>query len=250
MSIRQCLNLSHRHRLPALLAAAVFTLAGCAAYTPVAAPRAEENPLPTPTPMPYKMVQGDLLSIRFYGNTELNEEVPIRPDGAISLPFIGDIQAAGRTPAELDEELTRRFTGELARPRIAVVVREFGNQRVYVGGEVSKPGVLPLRGTVTLFQALQEAGGLTVAARRQQVVLIRTDADGKRAGRIVDVRPIASGERPGNDVVLQPLDIIFVPRNRIASLDLFIDQYVRQVLPIQPGLGFYLGPKTSSSSKP
>lgn len=227
-----------------LLAVSVCGLA-CAIYTPVAAPSIETNPLPQVTPGAYRLAEGDLLAVKFYGNTELNEDVMVRPDGAISLPFVGDVRAAGLTPDELDRDLVKRFTGELARPRVTVIVRELGNQRVFVGGEVSKPGVLPLRGSKTLLQAIDEAGSLLPSARRQQVVLIRTDADGKRLARTVDIRAALSGERPDRDVLLQPLDIVFVPRTRINNVDLFMEQYVRQLLPITPGLGFYLGPKTS-----
>ncbi len=225
--------------LPAFLA----IYAGCVAYTPDAAPRLRDEPLPPPAPAPYRLGEGDLLAIKFYGNPELNEEVMVRPDGAISLPFLGDVPAAGLTPAELDRDLDRRFTGELARPRVTVIVREFGRQRVYVAGEVAKPGLLPLRGPLTLFQAVGEAGGFLSTARRQQVVLIRTGADGRRSGRSVDLRPVESGERPDLDVPLAPLDVIFVPRTRIASVDLFVEQYVRQLLPVNPGLGFNVGPR-------
>jgi protein involved in polysaccharide export with SLBB domain len=230
------------------LGGALLAAAGCSAYTPVGAPNIRDNPLPQPQSVAYRMVPGDLLSIKFYGNPELNEDVPIRPDGAISLAYIGDVPVAGLTPGELDSDLTRRYTGELARPRVTVVVREFGNQRVYVGGEVGKPGVIAMKGSLTLMQALQEAGSLTPSSRRQQVVLIRTTADGKRIGRTIDIRPLVSGAEPGMDVPLQALDVVFVPRTRISNVDLFVEQYIRQLLPITPGLGFYLGPNNNGSS--
>jgi polysaccharide export outer membrane protein len=232
-----------RHRPSLLLLAFPTLLAACVAYTPDTAPRWRDSPPPPPPAAPYRLGEGDLLAVKFYGNPELNEEVMVRPDGAISLPFVGDVPAAGMTPAELDRDLARRFTGELARPRVAVIVREFGNQRVFVAGEVAKPGLLPLRGPLTLFQAVAAAGGLLPTARRQQVVLIRTDAQGGRRGRSVDLRPVESGERPDLDVPLAPLDIVFVPRTRIASVDLFVEQYIRQLLPVNPGLGFAVGPR-------
>jgi protein involved in polysaccharide export with SLBB domain len=229
--------------LPVALAA----LAGCSTYTPVGAPTLAAAPLPPPHTTPYKMLPGDVLSIRFYGNAELNEDVPIRPDGAISLPFVGDVKAAGLSPAELNQDLTHRYTGELRSPQIVVVVKEFGSQRVWVGGEVSKPGMIVMRGPVSLFAALQEAGGLLPTARPQQVVLIRPDGDGHPLGRTIDVRPLQSGARPDQDVMLQAMDVVFVPRSRISSVDVFVDQYIKQLLPVSPGLGFYVGPSGNSS---
>jgi protein involved in polysaccharide export with SLBB domain len=237
-----------------LLAAPLFVLfaltaLACTTYTPLGAPYITAQPLPAPAATPYLMTAGDLLTLRFYGNAELNEDVPIRPDGAISVPFVGDVQAAGLSPAQLDAELTRRFTGELRDPHIVVIVKEFGAQRVWVGGEVSKPGMIQMRGRLSLFAALQEAGGLLPTARRQQIVLIRPAAAGGPAlGRTIDIRALASGAAPGMDVPLQAQDVIFVPRNRISDLDVFVDQYIRQLLPITPGLGFYVGSSGGSSS--
>jgi protein involved in polysaccharide export with SLBB domain len=229
-----------------LLAAAVLGLAaGCVQYTPVGAPYITDQPLPSGGPSAYKLAAGDLLTIKFWGNAELNEDVPIRPDGGISLAYVGEVQAAGRTPAELDAELVRLYTGELARPRISVLVRDFGSQRVYVGGEVAKPGVIVVKGSLTVMQAVQEAGSFLPSARRKQVVLIRTDTDGKRLARSIDLRPVVSGEKPEQDVRLQALDVVFVPRTRINNVDLFMEYYVRQVLPVSPGLGFVVGGGTS-----
>jgi polysaccharide biosynthesis/export protein len=233
--------------LAAVLLAALAALSGCTTYTPVGAPTLAQEPLPPPRAAAYKMMPGDVLSIRFYGNAELNEDVPIRPDGAISLPFVGDVKAAGLSPAELDEDLTKRFTGELRTPRIVVVVKEFGSQRVWVGGEVSKPGMIAMRGPLGLFAALQEAGGLLPSARRQQIVLIRPDTGGRPLGRTIDIRPLESGAGPDQDVQLQAMDVVFVPRNHISSVDVFVDQYIKQLLPIQPGLGFYVGPSSTTS---
>jgi len=236
------------HLLPwALLSWALVALAGCTTYTAVGAPTLKEAPLPPARNTPYRLLPGDLLSIRFYGNAELNEDVPVRPDGAISVPFLGDVKAAGLSPGDLSQDLGRRYAGELANPRIVVIVKDLASQRVWVGGEVAKPGMIQVKGPLTLFAALQEAGGLLPTARRKQVVLIRPDAgDGRPIGRTIDVRDLESGLDP-HDVPLQALDVVFVPRNRISSVDVFVDQYIKQLLPITPGLGFYVGPSAGSS---
>jgi protein involved in polysaccharide export with SLBB domain len=194
-------------------------------------PTLAENPQPALEP--YILQVGDELSIKFYTNPELNEEVKIRPDGMISLQLIDDVPAVGLSPSQLDAELTRRYTGELADPQVTVIVKVTFGQRIYVAGEVGKQGVLPLVGGMTLYQALHDAGGFTETAHRKQVLLIRKGTDGTPVAKVIDARPIEDGGNPALDVPLRPLDIVFVPRSKIAQVDLFVKQYIRDALPIQ-----------------
>ncbi len=183
-------------------------------------------------PVPYVVAVGDQLGIKFYKNPELNEDVIVRPDGMISLQLVEDVVAAGRTPLAISADLRTRYSKELADPSIAVIVRKMEGDRVYVGGEVGKQGVLHLVGGLTLFQAIQEAGGFTKTAHRKSVVLIRRTPDGKAFGREIDVRPVQQGAQPEGDVVLAANDVIFVPRSKIANVDVFVEQYIRDALPI------------------
>jgi protein involved in polysaccharide export with SLBB domain len=188
---------------------------------------------PNPAPVPYVLQVGDELAIKFYTNPELNEDVKVRPDGMISLQLIDDVLAAGRSPAELDADLTKRYTGELADPQISVIVRKSGLNRIYIDGEVGNPGVVTIAGGMTLYQAIQRAGGLKETAHRKQIILIRKGPDGQPVGRSVDIRPIQRGANPSLDIPMRPLDMVFVPRSKIAEVDLFVKQYIRDALPIQ-----------------
>jgi polysaccharide biosynthesis/export protein PslD len=188
---------------------------------------------PKPALEPYVLQVGDELAIKFYTNPELNEDVKIRPDGMISLQLIDDVPAAGRTPKELDADLTKRYTGELADPQISVIVKKAAGHRMYVDGQVGKPGVVTVVGGMTLYQALQRAGGLLETAHRKQIILIRKGADGTPVGHVVDIRPIQDGTNPAVDIPVRPLDIVYVPRSKIAEVDLFVKQYIRDALPIQ-----------------
>jgi len=215
------------------------TSAACtAAFYQVKAPpppiEATEKAQPTALPGPYLLQVDDLLTVRFYRNPELDQDVRVRPDGMISLPYVDEVRAAGLSPAMLDDQLTRMYTGELATPDVTVIVVEFGGQRIYVGGQVNSQGVLDLRGGLTLFQAITAAGGFNRLARRDQVVLIRRDARGKVVGWAVDTRQIANGKRPELDMRLEPYDIVHVPSSAIANVNLWIDQYIRENLPINP----------------
>lgn len=181
---------------------------------------------------PYLVAVGDQLGIKFYKNPELNEDVVVRPDGMISLQLVDDVPAAGHTPAEIGADLRKRYSKELADPAISVIVRKLEGDRVYVGGEVGKQGVIHLAAGMTLFQAIQEAGGFAKSAHRKDVVLIRRTPDGKAIGREVDVRPVQQGDKPQDDVVLAANDVIFVPRSKIANVGVFVQQYIRDALPI------------------
>lgn len=219
------------------LCIAAGLLTGCAARTPVAAPLLSVEPLPPLGPVEYRLQAGDLIAVRFWGSQELDEEVRVRPDGRVSLPFVDDIGAAGRTPAELDALLESHYASELRDPHITVIVREASPPRAFIGGEVGIQGAVELAESTTLFQAIQQAGGFTTTARRRQVVLIRSFPDGARQARAIDLRPVLSGAAPERDPRLAQGDIVFVPRTRIENVNLFVDQYIDDIVPLQNVFG-------------
>ena len=219
-----------------VLVPALVLLSGCASETPSLAPSVLQEPFPIEGPAPYVLQVGDLIGIRFWDNPELDEEMSIRPDGMISMPFIDEVQAAGRTPGELDEELTRLYQQELARPTITVIVRDAVGQQIFVGGEVEEQGLYDYRGRLSVFQAVQMAGDFLPSAYRAEVLVIRTRPDGTRVARSVDLNPVLSGANPNADLMLQAWDVIFVPRKKITTFDLFVAQYITpiyQLLPIR-----------------
>lgn len=178
---------------------------------------------------------GDVLDVRFYRTPELNVELPIRADGKISLEPVGDVQAAGLAPDELARTLTERYATELTDPRVTVIVRSYGGQ-VFVGGEVGTPSVIPLTSGMTALQAIHGAGGFMDKAARNSVVLIRHEG-GRRQGYRLALDKVVTGEDVSADVALQPSDILDVPKSRVADVNLFVEQYIRNNLPIQPSVG-------------
>jgi len=208
-------------------------LAACA---PQVNPAVRPSPVQAAAPQPYLLQAGDVISVKFYQHPELNEDLTIRPDGKISLQLIGEVEAEGLSPAALTEAVTRRYAGELANPRVSVIVRQIPSSQVYVGGEVGKPGTVPFVSGLTLYQAIQAAGGLLKTAQRSNIVLISRKRDGHATGTVVDIRPIASGEHPDADVRLRASDIVVAPTSKIADVNIFVEQYIRNVLPITPGL--------------
>lgn len=221
-----------------LAGAALAALFGCAFSTPTDAPRLTDTTmLPTPEPAAYTLQAGDQLAIKFYNNPELDDEQPVRPDGKISLPFVGQVDAGGLTPGQLEKLLVERYTGELASPQVTVIVREYSPQRYYIGGEVGSQGTYEIHGPITLAQAIQEAGGFLPTARRKQVILIREDGTGSRVGYSIDIKSVLSGAAPERITYLRAQDVVFVPRSKIGNVNLFVEQFVRGVLPTVPGIG-------------
>jgi polysaccharide export outer membrane protein len=182
---------------------------------------------------PYRIQVADRLSIKFQRNPELDQELIVRPDGRISLPFLDEVQCAGMTPEELKGELERRYKGELAVPDITVLVSGFGGNRVFVDGEVKTPGMLQLAAGMTMLDAIASSGGFTTSGLREQVILIRKDENGKPTGHSVDLKKVALGREAEGNVLLQPFDIVYVPRSKIANAGLWVEQYIREMLPIR-----------------
>ncbi len=195
---------------------------------------------------PYRLQPGDQLEIRHLVHVDYSTLTLVKPDGMITVPGLRHgIHAAGMTIPELKHTLTALYTGPegmLANPNFAVLLRAAPAQRVFVGGEVQRPGYVELQGIHSVMQAVLSAGGPTSSARTDSVMLIRNQADGRRVAIALDLDKVLDGEDLGQDVALRPSDIVVVPRTDIASLDLWVDQYIRRVLPVQGSIGFTYQP--------
>ena len=182
----------------------------------------------------YKINGNDELEIKFFYNSELNEKVIVRPDGRISLQFANEVMAAGLTPAELTDILTEKYSTEFVDPEIAVIVRTFGGHQAYVDGEVPKPGMINLlaySGDLTVSQAISQAGGLENTARRHEVRVIRRKADKKPLVIPVNLAQVYNGTDVDQDIVLQPYDIVYVPKSTIANVNMWVQQYIYNNFP-------------------
>jgi polysaccharide export outer membrane protein len=158
---------------------------------------------------PYRMGVDDRLEISVYGESDLQKnDVPVRPDGMISFAFVGDVMAAGRTVEALREEMTQRLAQYLRSPQVSIILKQFSQRRVYVGGEVRSPGLIYLSGREqTVLDALYKAGLVTEKANLQEAYIIR-------ANKIVaaDFKGLVRGDMTQN-VNLADQDIVYVPEN-------------------------------------
>lgn len=180
-------------------------------------------------PAEYRIQAGDQLDIKFFFNPELNETVFVRPDGKISLQLIDDVQAGGLTPTELDEKLSQMYAQELKEPEVTVIVRSFTGQRVYVGGEVTTPGLVNLTSGMTALQAVIGAGGFRETAKPDGVIVIRKGDDNRPVPIRVDLKTAIDGDANEGDIPLRSYDVVYVPKTWIAKANKFVTQYIEQL---------------------
>lgn len=186
----------------------------------------------------YLLQPGDNIDIKLFYNPELNENVTIRPDGKITMQLIDDIKAAGLTPAQLDSILTDEYQKHLRQPNITVVLKSFEGQRIYVGGEVNIPREISLVGRTNALQAIVQAGGFRDDAALTKVVILSKGANNKPEARIINLKKALKGEVSEKAYMLQPFDIVFVPKTKLAKADQFI-KHIYSFIPPRVTLGFH-----------
>jgi polysaccharide biosynthesis/export protein len=180
----------------------------------------QSTPVPTPEaaqPTPargsnapqYRISRGDKLRVEVYKDEYLSQSLQVRPDGRITLPLAGDLEAAGLTSAELRERITTALKEFVANPVVTVIVVEVVEPLVYVMGEVNLPGSVPMRGKMTVLQALAVAGGFKEFANPRGIRILRRSADQSK----VETIPFnyKNAVKNGTAVFLQEGDTVVVP---------------------------------------
>jgi polysaccharide export outer membrane protein len=167
-----------------------------------------QRPDPRPEVGEYRIGREDVLEVVVWREPELTRVVPVRPDGKISLPLAGEMDAAGKTPAELQVGLTKALGAYIQDPAVAVLVREINGARVYVLGEVGHPGGFPLRGPMTVVQAVALAGGRTEFANGD-VRWLRQKPDGTTDRVELSFDELVKGEAAGA-LWLRSGDVLYV----------------------------------------
>ena len=158
----------------------------------------------------YKVLPGDMLQISVWGEENLQGEVLVRPDGALSFPLCGDISARNQSVIELQEEITKRLTRYISDPVVTVSVAQVLGNKVYVIGQVSKPGVFVVNPQVDVLQALTMAGGATPFASLNDIKILRRTGDRQQALRF-RYDDVIKGRNLEQNVVLHAGDVVVVP---------------------------------------
>ncbi len=153
----------------------------------------------------------DVLTINVWREAEISRDVPVRPDGKISLPLLGDVVASGLSPNKLQAKLTERLKAYLSNPEVTVIVREVNSQKFNIVGEVTRPGSYPLFGPMTVLDAVAVAGGFLEFAKTKKIYVLRRLEDGSRIRIPFNYQEVIRGKKASLNVELQSGDTIVVP---------------------------------------
>jgi polysaccharide export outer membrane protein len=231
-------NTWERSMRAAVSALAVLALVCLGALTgataqeaPATPPQAQPMTYTAETPQ-YRFYPGDEIEIIVYSAPELNRTVTIGPDGRIALPLLPRIAAADLTADELHDSLVSAYAAHLRMPELSVTPKTYASRQVFVGGEVARPGIYEMPANIDAFQAVALAGGFLPSARRGDV-LVLSRAGGQANVTEVDLTTRAVRGGLADMAPLQRYDVVYVPRSPISQVGLFMQQYVRDALPVQ-----------------
>lgn len=152
----------------------------------------------------------DLLAINVWKEPDISRSIPVRSDGKITLPLIGEIQASGKTPHTLEQEIASKLQGYMSEPEVTVIVQEIRSQRFNILGQVSKPGSYQLSTSSTVLDAIAVAGGFRDFAKKKSIYVLRQTADGGQERLPFNYNEVIKGKKSEQNVKLKPRDTIVV----------------------------------------
>jgi polysaccharide export outer membrane protein len=198
-----------------MLGALITTSAGAAFAQATGSPasaakKGESDRAGVEVPPEYVIGPEDVLGINFWREAEMTGDVTVRPDGRVTLPLLGDIEAAGLSPTQLADRILQAAKKLIADPTVTVLVRTINSRKVYITGQVANPGAYPLTGPRTVMQAIALAGGLTEYADRKNITISRTD-HGKPVALKFNYNDVARGKNLAQNIALKPGDTVVVP---------------------------------------
>jgi len=159
----------------------------------------------------YVIGPDDVLSVLFWKDKEMSYDVVVRPDGKISLPLVNDIQAGGLTPSQVRDNVNALARRYMEEPGVTVMVKQINSRKLFITGQVEKPGPYPMSGPTTVLQLISMAGGLKEFTDGKRILIMRTK-DGKQTGRLFNYRQVTSGKHLEQNIELQPGDTVVVPQ--------------------------------------
>jgi polysaccharide biosynthesis/export protein len=153
----------------------------------------------------------DVLAVNVWKETEVSRSVPVRSDGKISLPLVGEVQAAGETPHQLELAIAKRLQSYISEPEVTVIVQQINSQKFNILGQVTKPGFYSLANSPTVLDALAMAGGFRDFAKKKSIYVLRQNPDGTTARLPFNYKDVIQGKNAAQNVKLQPHDTVYVP---------------------------------------
>src|SRR4051812_20319377 len=153
----------------------------------------------------------DVLAINVWKEPDVSRSVPVRSDGKISLPLVGEVQASGRTPLQLEQEIAHQLKSYVAEPEVTVIVQQINSQKFNILGMVNRPGSFPLTNSPTVLDAIAVAGGFRDFAKQKSIYVLRQNPDGTQSRFPFNYKEVVKGQNGAQNVKLQPRDTIVVP---------------------------------------
>lgn len=210
------------HRLAIGVAVMAMLLAAGTSSAQSSNPAADKNtakpasnavPPVNVAPVDYLIGPDDVLFVSFWRDKDLSSDAVVRPDGKISLQLINDVQAAGLTPEQLRVAITNAASKYVEDPTVTVVVKQINSRKVYIVGQVNKPGTYPLGGSMTVIQLIALAGGLNEFADRDNIAVVGVakQPDAEPASVRVNYSELMRRKNLKQNVVLKPGDTVVVP---------------------------------------
>ena len=199
-------------RLSTLVPAFVAVILGAPAPAPGQTPAvpSASRVAAAAVPTGYKIGAEDVLGIVFWREAEMNGDVTVRPDGRITVPLIGEVQAEGLTPEMLRDQIQAAAGKYISAANVSVVVRQINSRKVFITGRVTTPGTYPLSGPRTVMQVIALAGGLNEYADAKNITVLRTQ-NGRSQNFKFNYKDVAKGRKLEQNIMLEPGDTIVVP---------------------------------------
>ncbi len=180
---------------------------------PAAAPAAQSGtpPAGARSNATYVIGDDDVLSISVWKEPDLSRSVTVRNDGKISLPLVGELQAAGRTPSQLEQDIAEALRAYISEPQVAVIVQQTNSLKFNILGQVTKPGMYPLTPGTTILDAIATAGGFRDFAKKKSIYILRPDSSGNNVRINFNYEQYIKGKDTALNIYLKPHDTIIVP---------------------------------------
>ena len=159
----------------------------------------------------YVIGANDVLAINVWKEPDISRSVPVRSDGKISLPLVGELQAGGQTPRQLEQEITKRLQSYISEPEVTVIVTDSKSQKVNILGMIARPGAYLLTSSTTVLDAIAMAGGFKDFAKQKSIYVLRQAPDGTQKRIPFNYKEVIKGQNPEQNIRLQAGDTVVVP---------------------------------------
>jgi|SRR5208283_4549847 len=159
----------------------------------------------------YVIGTDDLLAINVWKEQEISRTVPVRSDGKISLPLVGELTAGGQTPLQLEQEITKRLQSYISEPEVTVIVQDSKSRKINILGMVVRPGSYLLTGSTTVLDAIAMAGGFKDFAKQKAIYVLRQGDNGSEQRLPFNYKDVIKGKNTEQNIRLQPRDTVVVP---------------------------------------